>query len=423
MVATEPSSFCKVVWPHYALKLAVLGIAFLGWTATYSFLIPAWETNDELDHVANIEYAVKQPLTFMPIQYEHWHETHQPPMYYWLGSAWQQLWGIPPFDVSFPPWRSTRSERGKLILAHDKFDNIQREQVIALHKLRLISPVFGLMTVILTFFCALQVIPNDRFALSAAVTAALHPKLLIISAAITNDSLAVAVGSAFLFLVLKYVSREGSAPSRLFLSLGIGVTAGVAVLTKLNILPIVGSLIPIALIFAPYRWRIKLIDFAIILCSAFSVSGWWLIHNQLNYGDSLAARASNVWLTARLPRIIHPVSYFDSERVLDFVPQNLFRTLWYNGGWNQNVAPFAFYFALWCFAAPCLFGSCKAQFLVPTTSFPPRKSLCVWTSALAGLFAVFLIAQQTVQAEGRIALPALSAFSFDNRKSGAIKGH
>ncbi len=126
----------------------------------------------------------------------------------------------------------------------------------------------------------------------------------------------------------------------------------------------------------------------------------------------MAERASNAWLASTLPRTIQPVSYFDTERFLNFVPQSLFQTLWYNGGWNQNIAPFGIYFVLWCIAAACLFETCKAQFLIPKPCLTLSKSLCLWSSASGGILAVFIIARQATQAEGRIALPALSAFAI-----------
>jgi hypothetical protein len=104
---------------HFAPWLAAL--VYLLLTASYSFMIPAWEANDELDHVANIQYEVEHFGSFMPIAYGQWHETHQPPLYYWIGAAWQRMLRIPAFTISFPPWRATKPENDKLVFAHNKF--------------------------------------------------------------------------------------------------------------------------------------------------------------------------------------------------------------------------------------------------------------------------------------------------------------
>lgn len=393
--------------------LATLALAFLAALLCYSEGIPAWEANDELDHVANIEYALVCPFSFMPIAWERWHETHQPPLYYWLMAGWQRLLGIESFTVSRPPNRAKRAVIGKLVLAHDKFDNVQREQARALHKLRLVSPFVGLITLVFTYCCARYFNQSEAFRLSATAIVALHPKFMIVSAVITNDSLAILLGSALLLLATSYVSAARSARARLLLATAFGLTAGVSVLTKLNLLPLVVLLGVAALLLAPYDWRTRLLDLAIIVVITLRVSGGWLLHNKRIYGEWFAEQATQAWLDPRLPRTIRPVSYFDAERFLDFVPKTLFRTFWYNGGWNQQIAPFGFYFVLWCLAAVCGFASVRSTLLLAQKErVAPKATYLLWTSLLGAAAAIYLIARQTTQAEGRIVFIAISAVAI-----------
>jgi hypothetical protein len=397
---------------RFHFLLISLGVLFLLVTVCYSRMIPAWEGNDELDHVANIEYAAKHFGRFIPIAQGRWHETHQPPLYYWLGAAWQRMVSIPAFAVSFPPYRATRPENGKLIFAHDRFSPLQRDQAIALHKLRFLAPILGLMTVGLSSLIAWTLTRDQPFTCSASLLVGLHPKFLTLSAVITNDSLAVLLGSALLLLAIYYVAEQGDRSRRRLLnSLAIGLTAGAAVLTKLNLLPLLGLLIPAMLFLAPCTLRQKLVDLLVIATSSLLVCGWWLVHNHAVYGDWLALQASNDWLALRIPKTIQPVSPFNAERFLNFVPQTLFRTFWYNGGWNQLVAPFAVYCVLWWIAAVCLSEAFKLQVIRSGATLSNTTVLLPWVSAFAGVLAVLLIAQQTYQAEGRVAFIALPAFA------------
>ena len=402
--SSKPASLGRL---HLAL-LTCLGV-FLFASGSHSLLIPAWEANDELDHVANIEYQVKHFGTFMPIEYGRWHETHQPPLYYWLGAIWQRLLGIAAFDVSFPPWRATKPENDKLIFAHDRFNAVQAQQALVLHKLRLLAPLLGAITVALTFWICYSLTEDCLFSMSATLLAGLHPKFLILSAAVTNDTLAILVGSALLLLCLRYTSTSRDR-DRLLLALGIGLTAGLGILTKLTLLPLILLLIPVAVFTCPSRWKQKSADCVLITLSALLTGGWWLVHNRTLYGDWLATRASTDWLVRQIPISMKAASVFDLERTLNVIPQTLFRTFWYDGGFNQLVTPFAIYWLLWLVAGICFAQAFKSQ-LANTGRLTLKNALLVWLAALSGLLAVLAIAHNSAQAEGRLGFVALPAFA------------
>jgi len=387
-------------------------LVYLLLTASYSFMIPAWEANDELDHVANIQYEVEHFGSFMPIAYGQWHETHQPPLYYWIGAAWQRMLRIPAFTISFPPWRATKPENDKLVFAHNKFTTTQQEQAHKLHRIRLLSPVLGTVTVAICYLLCLRLGFGSLFAASATFLVAFHPKFLILSAVISNDSLAILLGTAFLLAVVSFVSNQNRDwQSCIALSLGAGLLAGAGILTKLNLLPLFGLLFPAALFLADYRWSQKAASLLISAVATLLVCGAWLVHNRTEYGDWLAVRASSDWLAARLPKTLRPASILDVDRFLEFVPATLFRTLWYNGSFNQLVAPFAHYGVLW-FLAAISFGQAFRTQLIDRSAAPDKRIILIWIAAVAGILAVLLIARQTTQAEGRIAFISLSAFAI-----------
>jgi hypothetical protein len=395
---------------RFAPWLAAL--AYLLLTLGYSFMIPAWEANDELDHVANIQYEVEHFGSFVPIAYGQWHETHQPPLYYWIGAAWQRMLGVPAFSISFPPWRAAKPENDKLVFAHNRFTTTQQKQAHDLHRIRLLAPVLGTVTVAICYLLCRRLGLGSLFASSASFLVAFHPKFLILSAVITNDTLAILLGTAFLLVVVCFVSnRNRDWQSCIALSLGIGLLAGAGVLTKLNLLPLLGLLIPAALFLADYRWPQKAASLAIIILATLLVCGTWLVHNRTEYGDWLAVHASSDWLAARLPKTLKPASIWDVSRFLEFVPATLFRTFWYNGSFNQLVAPFAYYGVLWFLAAICLGQAFRSQW-IDRSAAPDKRLILIWIAAFAGLLAVLLIARQTTQAEGRIAFISLSAFAI-----------
>src|SRR5437868_1212863 len=180
-----------------------IAAGYLVITLAYAFLIPAWEANDEMDHVANIEYILQQKRS-VPLRWQSWHETHQPPFYYWLGAVWQRFLSIP----AFTPAELTRTTgpmtAPNLQLAYlHTYTPDQRKAAIALHKLRLLSTLFGLGTVALTYIAALHLTQQGELAASAAGLVAFLPKFTVISASVTNDSLAVMLSSLGLVLALR----------------------------------------------------------------------------------------------------------------------------------------------------------------------------------------------------------------------------
>src|ERR1044072_4262643 len=91
-----PWNRIKKAWP-----LGVICFVYLGLTILYSLCTPAWETNDELDHLANVEFLLRFGKS-IPLKTEPWHETHQPPLYYVLCAGWQRLLRIPDFEPIEP---------------------------------------------------------------------------------------------------------------------------------------------------------------------------------------------------------------------------------------------------------------------------------------------------------------------------------
>ena len=122
----------------------------------------------------------------------------------------------------------------------------QRLDALAVHKLRLISVLFGLGTVVLTYVAGGLVCGQRELAASAAGFVAFLPKFNVVSAVFTNDSLVIMLCSLGLVLTLAYrriPHEKTKAPAKMALAICLGMTAGAALITKLNSLPVFAVLL------------------------------------------------------------------------------------------------------------------------------------------------------------------------------------
>ncbi len=200
--------------PYVALVLAAY--ALLG--GLFAVRTPAWQAPDEPAHynyIAQVAAGTLLPVIaegdwdnalleqlkserFAPplldalpsIQYE----DHQPPLYYWLSAPVFALTGG------------------------------------SLAALRLVSLVWGGVTLLFTWRIALLVLPGQRRVAQAALAlVAFLPQHLMIVSSVNNDALAGAVLAALLYACLRYRQDEGVGAARL------GLLLGLAVLTKTTI--------------------------------------------------------------------------------------------------------------------------------------------------------------------------------------------
>jgi 4-amino-4-deoxy-L-arabinose transferase-like glycosyltransferase len=408
--------------PRRANRLALLLLSgvYLALALPYSLLTRAWEANDELDHATYIEYIVRHGA--LPrISGLNGYESHQPPLYYLLAAAWQKVLGIPAFTPSAMPNPNVAAEsnagRRFLELMHN-YTLVQHQDAVYLHELRLLSVLFGLATVLLSYGCARLVFARAGAALSAGLLVALLPKQLVVDSVVTNDTLVITLCSLalFIFLLSEKARREANEPRRRWLMVALGITLGLAAITKLNSLPVAGLLVCLTAVPA-LRQRRLFADSALAVAGALAVSLWWFIRNKVLYGQFLASRATLAYLKAWLPPLVVPVSWLNTGRFLHFVPSQLFRSVWYDGGWNQFDLPKWINILLWILAAVSVI-SAAVMLRARGRRGPFRPSvsglaLCgIGGVVLAGIAAVLIIAQTTTQAEGRVAFVGLAGFAI-----------
>jgi len=347
-------------------------------------------------------------------------ESHQPPLYYLLAAAWQKVLGIPAFTPSAVPNPDVAADsnagRRFLELLHN-YTPAQHQDAVYLHELRLLSVLLGLATVLLSYGCARLVFARAEAALSVGLLVALLPKQLVVDSVVTNDTLVITLCALalFIFLLSEKARRESQEPRRRWLMVGLGITLGLAAITKLNSLPLAGLLLCLTAVPALRRWRL-LADSALAVAGALAASLWWFIRNKALYGQFLASRATLSYLKAWLPPLVVPVSWTNTGRFLHFVPSQLFRSVWYDGGWNQFDLPKWMNVLLWILAALSMIS---AAVMLRAKRWrgalrPSVSGLALWGIAgalLAGIAAVVIIAQTTTQAEGRVGFVGLVGFA------------
>ena len=397
---------------HALLFWIVAGYVLI--TVAYGRLVPAFEANDEIDHVANIEFILQERRLY-PLRVENWHETHQPPLYYVLGAVWQRLLGIPAFKP-VAPTRTTGSMSAptlQLAYVHSTYTEEQRTAAVAVYKLRLFSTLCGLGTVLFTYAAAFGLTQRAELAAASAGFVAFLPKFTVISAAVSNDSLVVMLCSLGLALALLHRSATGRPLLRAAVSFALGLAGGAALITKLNSLPVFCFLLASLLILPGYSIGERARSLGLSLAGWLASSGWWLAQNFASGKGLLGQKGVNSWLNEQLPGLIARVSWTDQERFLNYLPSQLFQSIWYNGGWNQFILPFAINLVFSLVAALCCFAALTA--LLRGGAFIRKRDpniLLLMGCCLMALAAVYIIGRTTTQGEGRVAYPGLSAFAI-----------
>lgn len=284
--------------------LPAIWLIFLIEGAFYCRLIPLWEGFDEWGHYAFIEdlrlhpgilprttdrvtEEIRRSVQSAPIQHEAQDpmfvfEAQQPPLYYWILSVPNRLWiGA---DIS------TR-----------------------VHRLRIFSVLLASLAIPLSWLAAIRLFHSRGMALGVCALIAAMPGLMIDIARIGNESLAVALASWIIWLLLANSSPTEQRPQG---AITLGLALGLGLLTKAYFL----AFIPLLLL------RRRFYSLALALC----ISGWWYWRNfRLTHtwtGEIMDIAATELGWTAKLAA----VGKIDWVRTLDVA---LWTHIW-AGAWS-----------------------------------------------------------------------------------------
>jgi hypothetical protein len=373
-------------------------VLFLCIAGLYLIRTPAWDNNDEKDHVLYIEHIVatgKPPA----IAVANGIESHQPPLYYAIVATWQRVIGVPVITPKLGQPNLAAGDTGGWQVSH-VYDAAQRQDAIDLRILRVPSVIFGALTVLAAFLATQLMFGRRDLSVAVAVLVAVWPKFDVVSAAVTNDVLADALCAWLLVLVLVWLRRPDGRTGAL-LGAGIGAVAACAALTKYTTLPVVGLLGGYFLVRCVLRQRWAP---ALLACAVGIVlSGWWFAIEWVKYGDPLAATASTTYLRAALPALLWPTPTLDPRILLGYTFQQLLDSVWWDGDWNELLLPHGLNIAICIVGAGSVALSFGRRRAIGRT-FGAGTAGRFWFLVLglvAALVSLVLVMRETTQAEGR----------------------
>jgi 4-amino-4-deoxy-L-arabinose transferase-like glycosyltransferase len=246
--------------PRRAMR--VLVIVYLFVAASYATSIPLGKGPDETAHVRYIEFLAREHRlpVFDAAHPDPNYEFHQPPLYY---------------VACLPAYLLARGgEAGE-------------------HAARFLTLLLSLPLIYLTFALGRRLAPDDAWvAVAAAGVVAFLPAQLSVATTVGNDALTEVLSAAVVVVLVGYLGA--AAPSARAM-VAVGVLIGLGMLTK----SIAVLLLPVAWLAALFgartdggvRWRQALVHAATATVVALVICGWWLVRNQVLYGDPLAQGA------------------------------------------------------------------------------------------------------------------------------------
>jgi hypothetical protein len=377
----------------WALSGAVVAL-YLALATFVNVRTGAWENNDEAHHVAVAEYMLRTghrpPVTGQS------GEAHQAPLYYVLLAGWQKLNGIPAFDPrpvasSDPAPVTSRA----LVLSHD-YTPQQHREAVWLHRLRILSELCGAIAVAAAFWTGWLVTGTHVGAAAVGATVATWPKLLVVTAAVTNSALVEALLALLVPVTIVWWRRRTLGHAAL-----VGATGGLAIMAQVTAAPAV-ALILVAVAWASLRRR-QVLPPVVAGLTCLLMAAWWFIRNVQVYGDLTADAATRTALTNVFgPTILREPPGFTWHRLVESF-HVLRRSFWYDGGWNQLHLPAWMDAVLGVMAVGCFLALIvrRGRELLPAV-------LC----AAGGVLAWLLIIREYTQAEGRYLLIAGSSWSL-----------
>jgi 4-amino-4-deoxy-L-arabinose transferase-like glycosyltransferase len=284
------SARCRCATSRPNLALGAIVIVFVVITSTIALQTPAWESPDEPSHVENVETLVaghwyriptgsRIRSANVPISFE----LHQPPLYYLLLAGFQRLVGEPPHSVRPGP-ATFAAIFGGLYLHHSA---AQHRFVLLL---RFPNVFLGVLTILFTFLTVRSLTGDPWSPIVAAALVAFLPAFVFSSSFVTNDNLVNTLGGALAYALVRAIKSPTTARAAI-----VGVIIGLLVITKLSALTAVAVMIPLAYTkrgLVSRAWTIACAGIAAVI-----ICGWYLLQNDLRYGDPLAATATKHYLT------------------------------------------------------------------------------------------------------------------------------
>lgn len=411
----------RILREHSAIALVLALFIVLG--IIYSMTTPLFETPDEREHFAFVQYvATGRGLPIQSEQPAHLarQEGSQPPVYYLLAAA--ATWWIDTSDFPGIFWENPHYgynvpgivNDNKNLFIHTSLESFPyHNAVLAMRIARWLSVAMGALAVLFTYLLALEIFSRAKLlAASASAIVAFVPQFLFISGAVSNDSTIAAISACALWLMVRLLRAQFSWRAIVV----VGIVVGLAALTKVSGLGLI-VLATCALGWKAWQGRNEpsglrrtLLQFFLFTFAFSLVAGWWYIRNLVLYGELTGTEMmSRIFFARPAPLALDQLLVQLGE---------VWETFWIGFGWGNIRANPAIYTSIAVFVLVGAIGLVKfsiADFrfsvlLKPTDGQSQIALLLLW---LVIVFAAFVRWMMVTQApHGRLMFPALPAIAI-----------
>ncbi len=277
--------------PLSALQWILLFYLLFG--LIYALATPVFEANEEIWHFGYVEHL--RQTGSLPHQVFDGRDTiyrqhgSQPPLYYSLLAFATAPLSIDDSDSfrRLNPYVSARqpdSFGNKNLIVRDDSHSLLAGTGLAVFFIRALGLVLGAGTIIFVYKIGELVAPQRlTVAFVAAAITGLNPMFIFVSASVNNDSLAMILNGALVWLLLRTL-RDGFALRR---TLAIALLFAFSSLTKLTGLVLLPVMLGLAIfVFRKTRNRRGLLLFLYFVTLFWLlIAGWWFFRNVQLYGE------------------------------------------------------------------------------------------------------------------------------------------
>lgn len=397
------------------ISIVALVLDFMLLAMLFNLVVPVFEMPDEHLHYFYTQHLAQTGE--LPVQTGDYdtggpweQEGSQPPLYYFLAAPLIRFSEarLEAADL----WYNHQNTMGRPALAGNENRFVhppEREAwpwegyALAVHLARLLSMLFGAVTVVCVWLIARRVLPGrDWLALAAAALVAFNPQFIATSATMSNDGVIIMLSAAALALLLRIADGEGGDHGIPLLA----VVVGLAPLAKLSGVALVGfTLLTLALLAWRRRdWRFFVTTAGPVLIAVAVLAGWWYLRNAQLYGDITG-------ISHMLPESMD--RNFRLDTWLAGLPAEL-RGAWWSAwgifGWFTILLPTWIYTVLSILALLALLGLAFAAWRRAAWIDWPRL---LWLMAWGAVVLASLLRWLTIAkgGHGRLLFPAIATLA------------
>ncbi|NJN96805.1 MAG: hypothetical protein HC875_23205 [Anaerolineales bacterium] len=355
-------SYSLLLTPYSGLFLALT--VYLALAFCYFFITPIFEAPDEWTHTGHVKFITAGNGLPVMLPGQGIFGGQQPPLYYAIGALLVQPFELDSFDRYLKERANPHASLGYALdpgnknnFLHTPAEDFPYQGLsLTVHLLRLYSMMYGIVTLIFTYFTAKEIYDlrftiydhpistrsvqspreaSNLFPALVALFVACQPMFAFITASVANEPANMAFCAIGLWLAQRYV-LYGPTP-QWGRAIALGLALGLISLSKMTGLAF-GLVAVFAFLIAaivirkqPGAARLLWRDGLIIGLLAVAVGGWWYWRNYQLYGDFFQRGLYKLYFNIeQQPLTLREFLYTLSTGEVSF---------WATFGWLNIVAP------------------------------------------------------------------------------------